>query len=196
MNVHALSPIRQKLLAIGLAMSAAACMIVVVGMPLVGLVQTQKREIEKAEAELANWQGIAASRDTMESAAAALAADEKIHEAVFQASSEAQATSGLQSLVRKALLDAGADVKSLQPLEARAGNGFHEVGVRVTAMANHEQFEDAISKLSAAKPSLVISGAQVQLSSISRRPVGQAVAPTLQIRLDVGAYANVQGGRS
>lgn len=192
MNLHAMPQARQQLLAACLAALAGTCLVATLGLPLSSMIQKQKQEIARAEADLAKWEGIIASREAMESVSASLNSDASAHSSIFQASSESQATSGLLSLVRKALQDAGADVKSLQPLQTHTSDGFQEVGVRVTAMASHDQFQDAITRLNAARPSLFVSGAQVQLSSSSRRQAGRPTAPILQIRLDVGAYANVQ----
>jgi hypothetical protein len=85
--------------------------------------------------------------------------------------------------------DAGADLKSIQPLDARGAGSLREAGVRVIALATQRQLDDTLFALDNSNPRLFIREANFQLASGSGRDGESHEAPVLQIRLDVFAYA-------
>jgi Type II secretion system (T2SS), protein M subtype b len=92
-------------------------------------------------------------------------------------------------MVRRMLGDAGADLKSIQPLDARGAGSLREAGVRVIALATQRQLDDTLFALDNSNPRLFIREANFQLASGSSRDGESREAPVLQVRLDVYAYA-------
>lgn len=192
MNVYALSPARQRLLATGLFLAALVALFFLIVQPVANAFSTQQTRIEKAEANLIKWQGVIASESDIIAAAAVINRDPRLERGTLRASSDTQAAAGLQSLVRKALINAGTDVRSSQILPADTAGDMRMVGVRVVYMANTEQLERAIMAVENSSPFLFMREADMQISAGSRRPGSEDEAPELQVRMDIFAFARTE----
>ena len=189
MNFYSLPRARQNLIAGGLLLGVLAIAGVAVAIPVADMVAGKREEIRKGEADLAKWRGIAASSDIMQGASNDRVAALRATTLALPASTDAQAAASVQAIVRRILADAGADLKSIQPLDAKRAGDLREAGVRVIAMATQRELDDALFALDHSNPRLFLREANFQLSSGSSRTPGEAQAPVLQIRLDVFAYA-------
>lgn len=189
MNLYHLPRDRQRLFAAGLLALAIAAAAALAIAPVVELVSGKQASIEAAETELVRWQGIAASRDVMEAAASDPMAGSRSAALALPASTDAQAAASVQASVRRAFADASGDLKSIQPLEARNRGGLQEAGVRVVALATHQQLQDTLFAIENASPRMFIREANIQMAGGSRRSADDPDAPVLQVRLDVFAYA-------
>lgn len=189
MNPYRLPLFQQRLLASLMALLFAMVAAFAIGSPIADAYQSRTNAIAEKRQELTKWQAIAASRPALEAALAAANANSAMTSLTLPPSTEAQAAAGVQATLRRALLDAEADLKSIQPLEPKPAGAMRKVGVRVVALATHEQLQNALFTIDNATPRLFVSDANIQLASGSRRVVDTAEAPILQIRLDVYAYA-------
>ncbi|HAY06121.1 MAG TPA: type II secretion system protein GspM [Hyphomonas sp.] len=189
MNFYALPQPRQRLIAVGLLVAALAVFSLGVAAPVSDIVTGKQEAIRKSEAELARWQGIAASADTMRAAIDDPSANVRASAIALPASTDAQAAASVQAMVRRILGNAGADLKSVQPLDTRRTGSLREAGVRIVAVATQKQFDDALFALDHANPRLLVREANIQLASSGSRVAGEETAPMLQVRLDVYAYA-------
>ena len=193
MNVHALSPGKQRLLALGILAVAAALLGLLVVQPLAHAFTAQQARIDRGHADLARWQGVIASESEIAAASALIKRDPRLGRGTLQADTETQAAAGLQSLVRKALINAGADVRSTQILPADRAGELDMAGVRVIVMATSEQFERALTAIDNSRPVLVIREADMQLAASSRRVTQTDEAPQLQVRLDIYSFVRSEG---
>jgi general secretion pathway protein M len=189
MNLYSLPRQRQQLIAAGLLAVALAIAGLAVAAPVADMIATKQEDIRKGEADLARWRGIAASADVMKAASTDPAANVRTIALALPASTDAQAAASVQAMVRRMLGDAGADLKSIQPLDARGAGSLREAGVRVIALATQRQLDDTLFALDNSNPRLFIREANFQLASGSGRDGESREAPVLQIRLDVYAYA-------
>lgn len=189
MNFYSLPRQRQTLIASALLVAAVAIAGVAIAMPVADMIGEKREEIRKGEADLAKWRGIAASAEIMQGASNDRVASLRATTLALPPSTDAQAAASVQAIVRRILADAGADLKSVQPLEAKRAGDLREAGVRVIAMATQRQLDDALFALDHSNPRLFIREANFQLSSGSSRTAGIMEAPILQVRLDVFAYA-------
>jgi hypothetical protein len=190
MNFYTLPRARQRLIAGGFLAAAIMVAGIAIGAPLAGMIAEKRQAIRKGEAELARWRGIAASADVMQAASTDPSANLRAAAIALPASTDAQAAASVQAMVRRILADAGADLKSIQPLDARGAGLLREAGVRVVAVATQRQLDDALFAIDNANPRLFVREANFQLASGGARSRDeQPAATTLQIRLDVFAYA-------
>lgn len=189
MNFYALPQSRQRLIAAGLLAAAFAILGIGIAAPISEIVTAKQESIRKSEAELARWRGIAASADTMRAAIDDPAANVRASAIALPASTDAQAAASVQAMVRRILGNAGADLKSVQPLDTRRIGNLREAGVRIVAVATQKQFDDTLFALDHANPRLFVREANIQLASSGSRVAGEETAPMLQVRLDVYAYA-------
>jgi general secretion pathway protein M len=188
MNLYSLPRGRQQLFAAGLLVAALAVAGAGVAAPVADMISTKREEIRKGEADLARWRGIAASADIMKAASSDPAANVRTTALALPVSTDAQAAASVQAMVRRMLGDAGADLKSIQPLDSRRTGNLRESGVRVIALATQRQLDDTLFALDHSSPRLFIREANFQLASGSGRSADTAQEPVLQIRLDVYAY--------
>jgi hypothetical protein len=189
MNFYGLPRQRQQLIAAGLLAGALAIAGLGVAAPVADMITTKQEDIRKGEADLAKWRGIAASADVMKAASTDPAANVRTIALALPASTDAQAAASVQAMVRRMLGDAGADLKSIQPLDARGAGSLREAGVRVIALATQRQLDDTLFALDNSNPRLFVREANFQLASGSSRDGESREAPVLQVRLDVYAYA-------
>ena len=189
MNVHALPAARQRLLAGALLIGTLLVAWFLLVQPVANAFSTQQTRIEKAEADLAKWQGVIASESEIIAAASVINRDPRLEKGTLRASSDTQAAAGLQSLVRKALINAGTDVRSSQIMQADDAGKMRMVGVRVVFMADSEQLERAITAIDNSTPYLFVREADIQLSASSRRPTNTNEAPELQVRMNIYAFS-------
>ncbi|MEQ9315582.1 MAG: type II secretion system protein GspM [Henriciella sp.] len=189
MNVYALSKGNQRLLAMSLFLHVLAAAFFLVVQPVANAFTTQQDRIETAQTNLIKWQGVIASESEIVAAAAVINRDPRLERGTLLASSDTQAAAGLQSLVRKALINAGTDVRSSQILPAGENGDMRMVGVRVVYMANSEQLEHAIMAIENSMPFLFVREADIQISASSRRAISADEAPELQVRMDIFAFA-------
>lgn len=189
MNLYTLPAGRQKLIAVALLVLAVAGAGYGAAMPVIDLINDKQEAIRRGEAELARWRGIAASADVMQAAADDPSANVRTNAIALPASTDAQAAASVQAMVRRILGNAGADLKSVQPLDTRQNGTLREAGVRIVAVATQAQLDDALFALDHANPRLFIREANIQLGTTSARTPGEAGTPVLQVRLDVFAYA-------
>jgi hypothetical protein len=189
MNLYSLPRQRQQLIAAGLLAGAIAIAGLAVAAPVADMITTKQEDIRKGEADLAKWRGIAASADVMKAASTDPVANVRTIALALPASTDAQAAASVQAMVRRMLGDAGADLKSIQPLDARGAGSLREAGVRVIALATQRQLDDTLFALDNSNPRLFIREANFQLASGSSRDGESREAPVLQVRLDVYAYA-------
>jgi hypothetical protein len=154
------------------------------------MVDEKRDAIRKGEADLARWRGIAASAEVMEAASNDPSANVRASALALPASTDAQAAASVQAMVRRTLANAGADLKSIQPLDARGAGLLREAGVRVVAVATQRQLDETLFAIDNSNPRLFVRDANFQLASGGARTGSEQVQePTLQIRLDVYAYA-------
>lgn len=189
MNLYRLPRRRQQLIAAGLVAIVAATAATLAAAPLASHISRKQEAIRTAQAELAKWQGIAASRQIIEAAATDPAAGNRAAILALPASTDGQAAASVQASVRRAFSDAAADLKSIQPLEARSRGNLREAGVRVVALATHQQLQDTLFAIDNASPRMFIREANIQMAGGSRRMADDPEAPLLQVRLDVFAFA-------
>lgn len=189
MNLYRLPRDRQRLLAGALFAATLAAAGVALVLPAAEFVMGKHAAIKTAEGELVKWQTIAASRDVMQAAVDNPAAGNRALALALPASTDAQAAASVQASVRRALSDAEADLKSIQPLEARNRGALQEAGVRVVALATHQQLQDTLFAIENSSPRMFVREANIQMAGGSRRMADEAEAPILQVRLDVFAYA-------
>lgn len=189
MNLYTLSRKRQQALAIGLMMGVIALGSMLAITPVSEAIAARQDNIRKAEAELVKLQGIVASRDVMMAAMQDQAGTDRAGSLTLPVSTDAQAIGSVQATVRRALSDAEADLKSIQPLDVRGNKSLKEAGVRVVALTTHQQLEDTLFTIANASPRLFIRDANIQLASGSRRLADGSEPPLLQVRLDVFTYA-------
>lgn len=189
MNLYSLPRDRQNLIAGGLLVTVLAIAAFVVAVPVSDMVAGKQTEIRKGEAELAKWRGIAASAEIMQGASNDRVANIRATTLALPASTDAQAAASVQAIVRRILQDAGADLKSIQPLDGKRAGDLREAGVRVIAMATQRELDDTLFALDHSNPRLFVREANFQLSSGSSRLTNDVQAPVLQVRLDVYAYA-------
>ncbi len=192
MNVHALSQAKQRWLALALLILAAVAAFLLIAQPVAHAFAAQRDRIETAQENLGKWQGVIASESEIIAAAAVINRDRRLERGTLMASSSTQAAAGLQSLVRKALIGAGADVRSSQILPADERGGLRMAGVRVVVMATSEQFERSITAIDNSTPYLFVREADIELSANSRRTGAKPEAPVLQVRLDIYAFSRSQ----
>ncbi|MFN4226408.1 MAG: type II secretion system protein GspM [Hyphomonas sp.] len=189
MNVYTLPLARQRLLATGILAAVLAIAGFGIAAPLADMVNVKREAIRKGEAELARWRGIAASAEVMRNATNDPSANVRASAIALPASTDAQAAASVQAMVRRILGDAGADLKSVQPLDPRRTGSLREAGVRIVAVATQRQLDDTLFALDHANPRLFIREANIQLASSGSGLAGEKTAPMLQVRLDVYAYA-------
>lgn len=189
MNLYSLPRDRQNLIAGGLLVTVLAIAAFVVAVPVSDMVAGKQTEIRKGEAELAKWRGIAASAEIMQGASTDRVTNIRATTLALPASTDAQAAASVQAIVRRILQDAGADLKSIQPLDGKRAGDLREAGVRVIAMATQRELDDTLFALDHSNPRLFVREANFQLSSGSSRLTNDVQAPVLQVRLDVYAYA-------
>jgi hypothetical protein len=189
MNLYTLPRERQKLIAASLLAGALALVGLAIAAPVSGMVSRKQEEISKSEAELAKWRGIAASAEIIQSASTDPAINLRAAALALPLSTDAQAASSVQAMARRILGDAGADLKSIQPLDSRGAGRLREAGVRVIFLATHRQLDDTLFALDHANPRLFVREANVQLASGGQSSAEGVETPVLQVRLDVFAYA-------
>lgn len=190
MNLYRLPRPRQQMIAAGLLAGALAVAAFGIAAPLMDVHASKKEAIRKGEAELARWRGIAASGEVMQAASTDPATNVRTSALALPASTDAQAAASVQAIVRRMLGDAGADLKSVQPLDSRMSGDLREAGVRVVALATQRQLDDTLFALDHSNPRLFVREANFQLASGGTSRVGdKAQEPVLQVRLDVYAYA-------
>ncbi len=190
MNFYTLPRARQRLIAGGFLAAAILVAGLAVAAPVAGMVAEKREAIRRGEAELARWRGIAASAEVMQAATTDPSANVRAAAIALPASTDAQAAASVQAMVRRILGDAGADLKSIQPLDSRGAGLLREAGVRVVAVATQRQLDDALFAIDNANPRLFVREANFQLASGGARSRDERPeATTLQIRLDVFAYA-------
>ena len=189
MNLYGLPQNRQRLIAVSLLVAALAILGLGVAAPVSDIVTGKQEAIRKSEAELARWRGIAASGDVMRAAIEDPSAAVRAGAIALPASTDAQAAASVQAMVRRILDNAGADLKSVQPLDTRRTGNLREAGVRIVAVASQRQLDDTLFALDHANPRLFVREANIQLASSGSRVAGEETAPMLQLRLDVYAYA-------
>lgn len=190
MNFYSLPRARQRLLAGGLLVAALVVAGVAIGAPVASMVDEKRDAIRKGDADLARWRGIAASAEVMEAASNDPSANVRASALALPASTDAQAAASVQAMVRRTLANAGADLKSIQPLDARGAGLLREAGVRVVAVATQRQLDDTLFAIDNSNPRLFVRDANFQLASGGARTGSDRVQePMLQIRLDVYAYA-------
>lgn len=192
MNLYKLSRRRQQFLALGLVVMTAAFGSVLAISPVADAITSRQETILKTEAELLKLQGIVASREVLLAATQDEAGTSRAGALTLPASSDAQAIGSVQATVRRALSDAEADLKSIQPLEVRGTSSLREAGVRIVALTTHEQLEDTLFTIANARPRLFIRDANIQLASGSRRLADGTEPPLLQVRMDVFTYARTE----
>jgi len=190
MNFYSFPRARQRLVAGGLLVAALVVAGVAIGAPVAGMVDEKRDAIRKGEADLARWRGIAASAEVMEAASNDPSANIRAAALALPASTDAQAAASVQAMVRRTLANAGADLKSIQPLDARGAGLLREAGVRVVAVATQRQLDETLFAIDNSNPRLFVRDANFQLASGGARTSSDRVQePMLQIRLDVYAYA-------
>lgn len=189
MNFYSLPRARQQMVAAGLLAAALVIAGVAVAAPVAGMVNAKQEAIRKGEAELAKWRGIAASGEIMQAASTDPSANVRASALALPASTDAQAAASVQAIVRRMLGDAGADLKSIQPLDSRNTGNLREAGVRVIALATQRQLDDTLFALDHSNPRLFVREANFQVASSGGGLGGPPEAPVLQVRLDVYAYA-------
>lgn len=189
MNLYALPQDRQRLIAVGFLAAALSVLAFGIAAPVADIITGKQEAIRKSEAELARWQGIAASADIMRGAIDDPSAAVRANAIALPASTDAQAAASVQAMVRRILDNAGADLKSVQPLDTRRTGNLREAGVRIVAVASQRQLDDTLFALDHANPRLFVREANIQLASSGSRVAGEEAAPMLQLRLDVYAYA-------
>lgn len=190
MNFYSLPRTRQRQIAAGILVAALAVTGLAIAAPVAGMVGEKRDAIRKGEADLARWRGIAASAEIMEAASNDPSANVRASAVALPASTDAQAAASVQAMVRRILANAGAELKSIQPLDARGAGLLREAGVRVVAVATQRQLDDTLFAIDNSNPRLFVRDANFQLASGSARNGSDPVEePVLQIRLDVYAYA-------
>ncbi len=188
MNPYRLSRARQRLLAGAILLVVLGLVSVATALPAADLLSGRKASLEQAEQELARWQGVAASRSLIETAADDPALANRLAALALHTPSQTQAVSALQAHARRILVDAGTDLKSIQPLETRAPSGLPETGVRIVALATHKQFQDAVFALENASPRMFLREANIQVASGRRSAMDPDEETLLQVRLDIFAF--------
>ncbi|MFN3312441.1 MAG: type II secretion system protein GspM [Hyphomonas sp.] len=189
MNLYALPRSRQQLIA-GLLLAGAAIVgAILVVLPGLDHVGAKHAAIRAAEADLVRWQGIAASRDVMLAAASDPETGSRSAALALPPLTDTQAAATVQAAIRRILLDAAADLKSIQPLETRSRGELQEAGVRIVALATQRQLDDTLFAIEHSSPRLFVREANIQMAGGSRRMGDAAEEPVLQVRLDVFAYA-------
>lgn len=194
MSLYSLPIPRQQMVAGALLVAAVLAAGLVIAAPVAGMVSARQESIRKGEAELARWRGIAASADIMAAASGDPAANVRAAALALPPSTDAQAAASVQAMVRRMLGDAGADLKSIQPLDSRGAGALREAGVRVITLATQKQLDDTLFALDNANPRLFVREANFQLASTSGLERDRQ-APVLQVRLDVYAYALPEAGK-
>jgi general secretion pathway protein M len=190
MNFYSLPRTRQRQIAAGILVAALALTGLAIAAPVASMVGEKRNAIRKGEADLARWRGIAASAEIMEAASNDPSANVRASAVALPASTDAQAAASVQAMVRRILANAGAELKSIQPLDARGAGLLREAGVRVVAVATQRQLDDTLFAIDNSNPRLFVRDANFQLASGSARNGSDPVEePVLQIRLDVYAYA-------
>lgn len=190
MNFYSLPRTRQRQIAAGILVAALAVTGLAIAAPVASMVGEKRDAIRKGEADLARWRGIAASAEIMEAASNDPSANVRASAVALPASTDAQAAASVQAMVRRILANAGAELKSIQPLDARGAGLLREAGVRVVAVATQRQLDDTLFAIDNSNPRLFVRDANFQLASGSARNGSDPVEePVLQIRLDVYAYA-------
>lgn len=189
MNLYSL-PLAQQRLVAGAALVVTILLAsFALALPVFDSITSKQKNITAAKAELVKWEGIVASRALMQAAIDDPAASGRATALALPISTDAQAAASVQAAVRRSLSDASAELKSIQPLEIRSRGTLRETGVRVVALATHEQLENTLFAIDNASPRMFVREANIQLAGGSRRLADQAEAPVLQVRLDVLAYA-------
>lgn len=190
MNFYSLPRTRQRQIAAGILVAALAVTGLAIAAPVASMVGEKRDAIRKGEADLARWRGIAASAEIMEAASNDPSANVRASAVALPASTDAQAAASVQAMVRRILANAGAELRSIQPLDARGAGLLREAGVRVVAVATQRQLDDTLFAIDNSNPRLFVRDANFQLASGSARNGSDPVEePVLQIRLDVYAYA-------
>lgn len=189
MNLYSLPRNRQQLIAGLLLVAAAALIMLFAVLPALQHIEARRSAIAAAEADLARWQGIAASRDIMLAAEGDPETGARASALALPALTDAQSAATVQAAVRRTLSDAQADLKSIQPLEIRSRGHLQEAGVRVVAMATQRQLDDALFAIEHSSPRMFVREANIQMAAGNRRVGDVAEEPVMQVRLDVFAFA-------
>ncbi|MFN7055080.1 type II secretion system protein GspM [Hyphomonas sp.] len=189
MNFYSLPQPRQRMIAGLLLAGVAAAAAVLAVLPAMDHVRAREGAIRAAEADLARWQGIAASRAVLQAGMNDPEAAARSAALTLPASTEAQAAATVQATIRRILSDASADLKSIQPLESRSRGSLQESGVRIVALATQRQLDAALFAIEHSSPRLFVREANIQVSGATRRPGDVVEEPVLQVRLDVFAFA-------
>lgn len=176
-------------------LTALALLLAVLALPWLGVVQPLLDAHAAGEGEIAaltvtagRLTALAATRDELMRQKQALAARRDSGGLLLAGASEALAAAALQNIIKTALIRAGGELRSTQPLATAEDKGFRRISVRALLTTDTDGLRILLHAVDAARPLLFVDSLEVRGRAVSHS-IGEPDEPQLDIRLDVTGFA-------
>jgi len=179
-----LTPLLNRLLALGILLVALFLAWSIVIMPLIGLVQDRYATIDALGDRLASLRATIRRIPALEQHEAALRARLEAQGGIWTGDNEAVVTASIQDLVRQAVSSSDGVVKSTSSLRGTDEKSFRKVRVSFSIDATLESVERTLSAIDDAQPALFVESMTI---SAPANP-GPDKAPMLALDIEVTAY--------
>ena len=162
--------------------------------PAFSTYQSNRDDIAHSKQLLKRYEALIAERQGLIERIEALDADDSNATAYLENSDEALAGVELQDLVSSVVDSAGGSVKSIQvlpPVDVAEGPPLRKAGVKLRFSSDIDALAETLFELESMEPLLFIDQLQVTAAR-TRQATDQAdVAPELDVRIDVFAFARL-----
>ena len=190
-----MSPLRQRLLALGVLLIALAAILGVLVAPVLLLHWHYDRAIADLSDKLARYRRVAAQAPELRAALEAMKAKDGRR---FYLRNTAANLAGaeLQEAVKAAIENNGGRITTSQNTTTREDGRFRQVGVNVQFFATTPALQKILTALETQEPYLVIDNIAVRpLNAFRGFKPGAGQEPELNLQLDVSAWAYPEPGK-
>ncbi len=162
--------------------------------PALSTYQSNRDDIAQSKQLLQRYEALIAERQGLVERIEALDAEDSNATAYLENSDEALAGVELQDLVSSVVDTAGGSVKSVQvlpPVDIEEGPPLRKAGVKLRFSSDIDSLAETLFELESMEPLLFIDQLQVTASRTRQAKDEADVAPELDVRIDVFAFARL-----
>ena len=184
-----LSPLKQRALAIGLAVLLAAVVFMLVVAPVWSASAMRAEQVAILKRQAQTMQSLAEAAPKFEALSKRLAADPGAQSLIFTAPQAALAVAQLQEQLTQVFQNAGATVMTSQPLPDTAEGALVKIKIQTTLDVEMKSVVAALHAIGAARPLLKVEKLAIRDPDGEWANTAQTSAPNrLQVEMIISAY--------
>lgn len=167
-----MTPARSRALAMVVTVAVAVATVVLTVVPLARQSLGHRERMEEAEATLARWRAIAATRAATEADLHAVRQQVAAYSGLFLGQTGAIASANMQSELKRRIEAAGGEVRSMQPSPATQEGMLERMEIKVDFVCPPFALPQLLANIENAQPFLLPW--QVSIGAAEAQPGGQA----------------------